>query len=73
MLEVSFFSSGQHEEADLRIPVYCVLSVKGRPANVRRQSVSVVEWMRRDGSWQYFNASVLRGLDGSYMHNAQRR
>lgn len=45
--------------------VYCLLSVRGRPANVRRQSVSVVEWMRKDGSWQYYNATVMRGLDGS--------
>ncbi|KAM3422040.1 hypothetical protein BST61_g2416 [Cercospora zeina] len=45
--------------------VFCLLSVKGRPANVRRQSVSVVEWMHRDGRWQYYNASVMRGLDGS--------
>lgn len=47
------------------VAVFCLLSVKGRPANVRRQSVSVVEWMHRDGRWQYYNASVMRGLDGS--------
>lgn len=57
------------------VAVFCLLSVKGRPANVRRQSVSVVEWMHRDGRWQYYNASVMRGLDGSdcYSHTCGKQ
>lgn len=46
------------------VSVYALLSVMGRPANVRRQSVSIVEWMRKDvGGWQFYKASLMRGLD----------
>lgn len=45
--------------------VYCLLSVMGRPVNIRRQSVSIVEWMRRNGHWQFYKATVMRGLDGT--------
>ncbi|KAF2169529.1 hypothetical protein M409DRAFT_19942 [Zasmidium cellare ATCC 36951] len=45
--------------------VYCLLSVTGRPANIRRQSVSIVEWMRRNGQWQFYKATLMRGLDGT--------
>lgn len=62
-VEVVNVSADVDEESGYAI-VYCLLSVTGRPANVRRQSVSVVEWMRRDGQWQYYNATVVRGQDG---------
>ena len=43
--------------------VWQLLKVKGHPANVERESVTLVYWRRRGGKWSAYKQTGIRGID----------
>ena len=43
--------------------VWQLLKVKGHPANVERESVTLVYWRRQAGKWRAYKQTGIRGID----------
>lgn len=43
--------------------VWLLLSVKGHPKNVERESVTTVHWRRRAGKWKGYKQTGIRGVN----------
>lgn len=60
-LEILTISANVNEKNGMGA-VWCHLRVKGHPANVERESVTIVHWKRRQGKWTAYRQNGVRGV-----------